>query len=87
MTPKNDRELITFCALHSLASQDSVEDVPIGHFYGTVVQQIFSYLAGKPNHRMHSSEVVDLCRSFAWIESDDITAILSNLVKHHCYAK
>jgi len=59
-----------------------VEDVPPGHFYSVVVQQIFSYLAGKHNHRMHESEVIDLCRSFAWIEADDIAAILGNLVKH-----
>ncbi len=82
MTPKNERELITFCALHSLAAKGAVEDVPPGHFYSVVVQQIFSYLAGKRNHRIHESEVMDLCRSFAWVELDNIAAILSNLVKH-----
>jgi ATP-dependent Lhr-like helicase len=81
MTPKSEYELITFCALHSLAAEGAVEDVPPGHFYSVVVQQIFSYLAGKRNYRIHESEVMDLCRSFAWIESDDIAAILSNLVK------
>ncbi len=81
MTPKNERELITFCALYSLAAENLVEDVPPGCFYSVVIQQIFSYLAGKRNYRMHVSEVMELFKSFAWIETDDITTILSNLAK------
>ncbi len=81
MTPKNERELITFCALFSLADENIVEHILPGYYYSVVVQQIFSYLAGKLKHRMHVSEVMELFNSFTWIETNEISSILTNLEK------
>jgi len=70
-----------FGALASLANQNKIENVPPGKFYSVVVQQIFSYIAGKQNHHFIEEEIFQLCRCFNWIKEADITAILDNLLK------
>ena len=70
-----------FSALASLANQNKIENVPPSKFYSVVVQQIFSYIAGKKNHRLIEEEIFQLCRCFNWITEADITAILDNLLK------
>ena len=70
-----------FGALASLANQNKIENVPPSKFYSVVVQQIFSYIAGKQNHRFIEEELFQLCRCFNWIKEADITAILDNLLK------
>lgn len=70
-----------FSALASLANQNKIENVPPSKFYSVVVQQIFSYIAGKQNHRLIEEEIVQLCRCLSWISVADITAILDNLLK------
>lgn len=70
-----------FGALVSLANQNKIENIPPGKFYSVVVQQIFSYIAGKQNHRLIEEEIFKLCRCFNWVTEADITAILDNLLK------
>ncbi len=70
-----------FGALASLANQNNIENVPPSKFYSVIVQQIFSYIAGKQNHRLIEEEMFQLCRCFNWITEADITAILENLLK------
>lgn len=70
-----------FGALASLANQNKIENVPPSKFYSVVVQQIFSYIASKQNHRLIEEEIFQLCRCFNWIKEADITAILDNLLK------
>jgi len=81
MTPSTDLQLLSFCALTSLAQEGLVEAVPPGQFFSVVVQQIFSYIAGKRNYRMHEQEALDLCSSFSWIGQDDITLLLGQLCR------
>ena len=81
MTPNTNLDLLHFCALTSLAQQGLVEDVPPGHFFSAVVQQIFSHIASKRNYRMHEQEAVDLCGPFSWIGQDDILSILGELCR------
>ena len=70
-----------FIALLSLANQNKIEKVPPSKFYSVVVQQMFSYIAGKQNHRLIEEEIFQLCQCFNWITEADITAILDNLLK------
>lgn len=81
MTPSSNLDLLHFCALTSLAQEGLVEDIPPGHFFSAVVQQIFSHIAGKRNYRMHEQETIDLCGSFSWIEQDDVTSLLEQLCR------
>ena len=79
MTPKNDLELLQFCALTALASEGIVETVPPGQFYSVVVQQIFSSVAAKHHHRVHLKEIEELCSSFPWILPGEIASIMQGL--------
>jgi ATP-dependent Lhr-like helicase len=81
LTPKNELDLLEFVALITLGQEGIVEDVPPGQFFSTVVQQLFSYISSKRNYRIHQDEVSELCRSFTWIQHDDIASILSELSK------
>ena len=53
MTPKNNLEILQFCALTALASEGTVENIPPGQFYSVLIQQIFSSIAAKHHHRIH----------------------------------
>lgn len=79
MTPKNDLELLQFCALTSLASEGIIENIPPGEFYSVLIQQIFSSIAAKHHHRVHKSEIEEICNSFSWIQPTEIDLIMQRL--------
>ena len=79
MVLNSSLDLLKFLSMSSLATEGIVEDVSPGQFYSVVIQQIFSYIAGKNNHRLHEQEVIDLCRAFPWIEKSEIKMILTSL--------
>jgi len=81
MTPKNTLELLQFCALTSLASEGTLESSLPGDFYSVLIQQIFSSIAAKHHHRMHMSEIEELCSFLDWVERDDINLILKKLTE------
>ncbi|MDI6734797.1 MAG: hypothetical protein QME42_01165 [bacterium] len=79
MTPKNNLELLQFCALTSLASEGIIENTPPGQFYSVLIQQIFSSIAAKHHHRVHESEIEEICNSFSWIKPEEIRLIMQRL--------
>ncbi len=79
MTPKNNLELLQFCALTSLASEGIIENTPPGQFYSVLIQQIFSSIAAKHHHRVHESEIEEICNSFSWIQPREINLIMQRL--------
>ena len=79
MTPKNNLELLQFCALTSLASEGVIENIPPGQFYSALIQQIFSCIAAKHHHRVHISEIEEICKSFSWIQPEEIPLIMQKL--------
>lgn len=87
MTPKNNLELLQFCALTSLAKEGIIENTPPGQFYSVLIQQIFSIIAAKHQHRVHKSEIEEICNSFSWIQPEEINLIMQRLTNqrylHH----
>jgi len=79
MTPKNNLELLQFCALTSLASEGIIENTPPGRFYSVLIQQIFSCIVAKHHHRVHKSEIEEICNSFCWIQPEEIPLIMQRL--------
>jgi ATP-dependent Lhr-like helicase len=79
MTPKNNLELLQFCALTSLSSEGIVENTPPGQFYSVLIQQIFSSVAAKHHHRVHEREIEEICASFHWIKPEEITLLMQKL--------
>ena len=79
MTPKNNLELLQFCALTSLASEGIVENTPPGQFYSVIIQQIFSSVAAKHHHRVHEREIEEICAPFSWIQPEEVTLIMQKL--------
>ena len=79
MTPKNNLELLQFCALTSLASEGIIENTPLGQFYSVLIQQIFSSVAAKHHHRVHEREIEEICTCFPWIQPEEIALIMQKL--------
>jgi len=79
MTPKNNLELLQFCALTSLANEGMIENTSPGQFYSVLIQQIFSSIAAKHHHRVHESEIKEICNSFSWIQPEEIDLIIQRL--------
>ncbi len=79
MTPKNYLELLHYCALTLCGCEGILESIFPGHFYSVLIQQIFSLVAAKHHHRVHRKELIELCESFPWIDSEDLNLILNKL--------
>ncbi|MBU1209136.1 MAG: DEAD/DEAH box helicase [Proteobacteria bacterium] len=79
MTPKNNLELLQFYAFTSLASEGEIENTPPGQFYSVLIQQIFSSIAAKHHHRVHKTEIEEICNSFSWIQPEEINLIMQRL--------
>lgn len=79
MTPKNNLELLQFCALTVLASEGVIEKIPPGQFYSVLIQQIFSSVAAKHHHQIHEGEIEEICRSFPWIQPEEISLLMERL--------
>jgi len=83
MTPRSTLDLLQFVALTNLANRGHVEsDVP-GEPFSVLVQQIFSHICSKQNHRIHEDEILELCAPLDWVRPDDVRELLNALVSRN----
>lgn len=62
-----------------IASEGIIENIPPGPFYSVLIQQIFSCIVAKHHHRVHKSEIEEICTSFSWIQPEEIPLIIQKL--------
>ena len=78
LVAQNDWEFLQHCALLRLAQEGALEATVKGYSYSVLVQQIFSYVASKPDHRILPEEILNFCRPWAEYPTG-IEAIVSSL--------
>ncbi|HYK87885.1 MAG TPA: DEAD/DEAH box helicase, partial [Acidobacteriota bacterium] len=79
LAPRDDRELLRFCALLALAQKGMIEPIVEGCAHSVLVQQVFSCVAAKDNHRVLPEEIKSFCQPWAGYHRA-VDAILENLV-------
>jgi ATP-dependent helicase Lhr and Lhr-like helicase len=64
LAAKDDGDLLRFCGLLDLAQSGAIEPVVEGCAYSVLVQQVFSYVASKENHRILPEEIKSFCKTW-----------------------
>jgi ATP-dependent Lhr-like helicase len=83
MTPRSPLDLLQFISLVNLANSGRVENEVPGEPFSVLVQQIFSHICSKKNHRIHHKEIMDLCAPLEWIRPNEVMELLSTLVSRN----
>jgi len=80
LTPQGPLDLLQFVALLSLAGAAQVEAAPLTHPYSVLVQQIFSFIAGKRRLNLHIDELLELFARYSWLDRVSLGLVLEGLV-------